>query len=101
MIKSSHYNNNISNGSSLIVRVRYVYVHQKILVRFARGIFFTMLEKCTLFRTIHNIIATIDRQEKPEEEKIYTLNGRYYIQTINDIFFFPKSRTDYDYKTTT
>ena len=28
MIKSSHYNNNISNGSSLIVRVRYVYVHQ-------------------------------------------------------------------------
>lgn len=30
MIKSSHYNNNISNGSSLIVRVRYVYVHQNI-----------------------------------------------------------------------
>lgn len=89
MIKSSHYNNNISNGSSLIVRVRYVYVHQKILVRFARGIFFTMLEKCTLFRTIHNIIATIDGQEKPEE-KIYTLNGRYYIQTIDDIFFITK-----------
>ena len=70
--------------------------------RILRGVFFfTMLEKCTLFRTIYNIIATIDGQEKPEEEKIYTLNGRYYIQTINDIFFFPKSRTDYDYKTTT
>lgn len=90
MIKSSHYNNNISNGSSLIVRVRYVYVHQKILAHFARGIFFAMLEKCTLFRTIHNIIATIGGQEKPEEEKIYTLNGRYYIQTIDDIFFITK-----------
>lgn len=33
MIKSSHYNNNISNGSSLIVRVRYVYVHQMTIIR--------------------------------------------------------------------
>ena len=28
--------------------------------------------------------------EKPEEEKIYTLNGHYYIQTIDDIFFITK-----------
>ena len=59
-------------------------------MRFARGIFFAMLEKCTSFRTIRNIIGTIDGQEIPEEEKIYTLNGRYYIQTIDDIFFITK-----------
>ena len=57
---------------------------------FCAGYFFTLLKKCTLFRTIRNIISTIDGQEIPEEENIYMLNGRYYIQTIDDIFFFTK-----------
>ena len=55
-----------------------------------REVFFTLLEKCTFFRIIRNIIGTIDGQEIPEEEKIHTLKGRYYIQTIDDIFFFTK-----------
>lgn len=39
---------------------------------------------------LYSDCAGINGQEIPEEEKIYTLNGRYYIQTINDIFFFTK-----------
>lgn len=59
MIKSSHYNNNISNGSSLIVRVRYVYVHQheaRPFLEFRNRRVFSMLYN-TLYPPLSSVTA--------------------------------------------